>query len=90
MEKIPASYKKLLFDKEVDEPLTDNELEAWEEYLIRQKPMRNVGIDDPAFKIALRLHFELEEDKKKAWEKFRVEVLTKYIVLPGKDEDQVK
>jgi len=88
MENIPASYKKLLFNKEAHEPLTDHEREAWEEYLIRQKPLTDVNIDDPALKTAMRLHNELEKEKKEAWEKFRVEVLPKYIGSPKEEEEK--
>jgi ferric-dicitrate binding protein FerR (iron transport regulator) len=89
MENIPAKYKKLLFNKEADEPLTDHEREAWEEYLIRQKPLTDVNIDDPALKTAMRLHNELEKEKKEAWEKFRVEVLPKY-TSPLKTDEVVE
>jgi hypothetical protein len=37
-DEIPADYKMLLFEKEVHEPLTDEELEAWKDVKVRQQP----------------------------------------------------
>jgi len=73
MEKIPASYKMLLFNKEANEPLTGSEQEAWDALLIwEQRLNKKVDIDDPEFITALKLHYSLEVKKNAAWEKFKV------------------
>jgi ferric-dicitrate binding protein FerR (iron transport regulator) len=75
MRTIPTSYKKLLFNKEADEPLTDPEQAAWEEVLKRiQTPQKEVNIDDPGFITAMLLHYELKDKKKAAWEKLEREL----------------
>jgi hypothetical protein len=87
-DEIPADYKMLLFEKEVHEPLTDEELEAWKDVKVRLQPPNIEGdpFKDPAFKIAFKLHYELESERIAFQEKFMREVLPKYINLPPSDD----
>jgi hypothetical protein len=74
---IPASYKKLLFNKEADEPITDPEMEAWAAFVRKEQPP-NKPVDilnDPEFKTALRLYYALEDKKNLIWEKLEQKIL---------------
>jgi ferric-dicitrate binding protein FerR (iron transport regulator) len=76
MPTIPASYKKLLFNKEADEPLTDPEQEAWAAFVLtEQPPNKPVDIfNDPEFKTALTLYYALEDKKALIWEKLEQKI----------------
>lgn len=101
MHTIPAEYKKMLFNKEPNEPVTAEEQEAWDEYAQREldgqkltEQVMNMDEDailsDPAFKIAWQRHQELEPAKEAQWEKFKANILPKYLKPKETTEEDIE
>lgn len=79
MHTIPPNFKRLLFNKEADDPLTPEEQTTWDEYVARAWPQHvTIDLDDPVFRKAMKLHFLLEEENTASWNKFENEVLQQY------------
>src|SRR5688572_22798408 len=78
MRTIPVSFKKLYFNKGVDEELTEEEKKIWEnlEASIQVQNLK-LDLDDPTFLKALKLYLLIKQDNIAPWEKFEKRVLQK-------------